>query len=321
MARFAPWRSDPARAEVPGLLPPDGAPYQQVLRTSQYAWWRPALGVLLGLSMFMLMTTLISQAVIRLAWATTAADESYQAYYTAAYAFRRPPGMLALNLAIAALIPISWLLITMVHQVAPRWLSSVRPRLRWRYLAVCLGVAVIATAVSLVSQLFIQPVHIQAQQGFWAFLVVIILTSPLQAAGEEVFFRGYVLQALGSLYGRPWFGVVLSAVLFAAFHGWQNLPLFVDRLAFGLLAAALVWRTGGLEAGIAAHVINNVFAYTFAGLTGTIAGLRALKEIGWLTAVIDVGGFALFAVLAYLVARWLKVQTRVDLSTVRPRFE
>jgi membrane protease YdiL (CAAX protease family) len=288
-----------------------------MLRTSQYAWWRSALGVVLGLSLFWLMTTLISQLVIMIAWATTAAGQSYQTYFTDAYAFRRPAGMLALNLALAALIPASWLLITMVHQVAPRWLSSVRPRLRWRLLAMCLGVAVIATAVSLVFQLLLEPVHVHLQQGFWAFLIVIILTSPIQAAGEEVFFRGYLMQALGSLYGRPWFGVIVSSVVFAFFHGSQNVPLFVDRLAFGLLAAALVWRTGGLEAGIAAHVINNVFAYTFAGLTGTIAGLRALEKISWLTAVVDVGGFALFAVLAFLVARWRKVQTRVDLSTVQ----
>ena len=51
------------------------------------------------------------------------------------------------------------------------------------------------------------------------------------------------------------------SVVFALLHGTQNLPLFADRLVFGLLAGLLVWRTGGLEAGIAAHVINNVFAY------------------------------------------------------------
>ena len=73
------------------------------------------------------------------------------------------------------------------------------------------------------------------------------------------------MQALGSLVARPWFGVVVSAVVFALLHGLQNPPLFVDRLAFGLLAGWLVWRTGGLEAGIAAHVVNNVFAYVMAG--------------------------------------------------------
>ena len=103
---------------------------------------------------------------------------------------------------------------------------------------------------------------------------MIILTSPIQAAAEEIFFRGYLMQALGSLVARPWFGVVVSSVVFALLHGTQNLPLFVDRLAFGLLAALLVWRTGGLEAGIAAHVINNVFAFLIAGLTTSIAALE-----------------------------------------------
>jgi CAAX protease family protein len=303
---------------VPGLLPPDGAEYPHLLRTVQYAWWRSALGVIFGLSSFLLMTTLISQALVALAWSTTAADYSYKAYFAEAYAFRRPIGMLALNLAISTLIPISWLLITMVHQVAPRWLSSVQPRLRWRYVWICVGVAIFAlNAALLLSLVVTEPLHFHMQQGFWGFFAVIILTSPIQAAAEEVFFRGYLVQALGSLFSRPWFGVIVSSVVFALFHGTQNLPLFVDRLAFGLLAAILVWRTGGLEAGIAAHVVNNVFAYTIAGLTGSVAELRATQEISWLTAAFDVGGFALFALLAYLIARRLKLRTRVDLSTLR----
>ena len=89
--------------------------------------------------------------------------------------------------------------------------------------------------------------------------------------------------------------MIISSVVFALFHGTQNVPLFIDRLAFGLLAAILVWKTGGLEAGIAAHVVNNVFAYTIAGLTGSIAELRAIQQISWSTAAFDVGGFALFA--------------------------
>ena len=150
-----------------------------------------------------------------------------------------------------------------VHQVRPRWLSSVQPRIRWRYLLGCLVVAVVAlNGVLLLSTLVDgEPLRFSPQPGFWGFLVVIVLTSPLQAVAEEVFFRGYLMQALGSLVAQPWFGVVVSALVFALLHGMQNLPLFVARLAFGLLAGVLVWRTGGLEAGIAAHIVNNVFAY------------------------------------------------------------
>ena len=43
-------------------------------------------------------------------------------FYAESFAFERPSGMLAVNLGIATLIPISWVLITGVHQVRPRWL-------------------------------------------------------------------------------------------------------------------------------------------------------------------------------------------------------
>jgi uncharacterized protein len=298
-----------------GALPPDGASYPQILRGQWYAWWRSAAGVTLGLSLFLLVTTVVSQALVMVFWATTAGDQPYRDYFTKAFAFELPTGMLAVNLGLATLIPIAWALMAMIHQMRPRWLSSVQPRIRWRYLFGCLAVAAVAlNGVMLLSTTVGKPLSIQTQQDFWAFLAVIVLTSPLQAAAEEIFFRGYLLQALGSLVARPWFGVIASSVVFALLHGTQNVPLFVDRLAFGLLAGLLVWRTGGLEAGIAAHVINNVFAYLIAGLTTSVAALKAIKGIGWVDAAFDVGGFALFAVLAYALSRVMKLRTRVALG-------
>jgi uncharacterized protein len=298
-----------------GALPPDGASYPQILRGQWYAWWRSAAGVILGLSLFLLVTTVVSQALVMVFWATTAGDQPYRDYFTKAFAFELPTGMLAVNLGLATLIPIAWALMAMIHQMRPRWLSSVQPRIRWRYLFGCLAVAAVAlNGVMLLSTTVGKPLSIQTQQDFWAFLAVIVLTSPLQAAAEEIFFRGYLLQALGSLVARPWFGVIASSVVFALLHGTQNVPLFVDRLAFGLLAGLLVWRTGGLEAGIAAHVINNVFAYLIAGLTTSVAALKAIKGIGWVDAGFEVGGFALFAVLAYALSRVMKLRTHVVLS-------
>ena len=301
-----------------GALPPDGAEYPLILRGETHVWWRSLLGALFGLSLFLLLTAVVSQALVSLFWATTANDQVYRDYYTDAFAFRSPLGMLAVNLGIATLIPISWGLVMVVHQVRPRWLFSVAPGIRWRYLLGCLAIAAVTLiGVSLLSTMVQEPLRFGVQQGFWGFFAVIVLTSPVQAVAEEIFFRGYLMQALGSLVRTPWFGVIVSSVVFALLHGTQNLPLFVDRLAFGLLAAILVWRTGGLEAGIAAHVINNVCAYLIAGLTSSIATLKAIREIGWLDAVFDVGAFALFALLAYLFWTRLRLRRRVDLSALR----
>jgi uncharacterized protein len=298
-----------------GALPPDGASYPQILRGQWYAWWRSVAGVILGLSLFSLVTLVVSQALVRVFWATTAGDQPRRDYFTKAFAFELPTGMLAVNLGLATLIPIAWALMAMIHQMRPQWLSSVQPRIRWRYLFGCLAIAAVAlNGVMLLSTTVGKPLSVQTQQDFWAFLAVIVLTSPIQAVAEEIFFRGYLLQALGSLVARPWFGIIASSVVFALLHGIQNVPLFVDRLAFGLLAGLLVWRTGGLEAGIAAHVINNVFAYLIAGLTTSVAALKAIKGIGWVDAGFEVGGFALFAVLAYALSRVMKLRTHVVLS-------
>ena len=150
------------------------------------------------------------------------------------------------------------------------------------------------------------------QAGFWGFLVVILLTSPLQAAAEEIFFRGYLMQALGSLVARPWFGVVVvrAGLRPDARHAEPGRCSSTGSPS-GCWPAVLVWRTGGLEAGIAAHVVNNIFAYVIAGLT--TLDRRApgpISAIGWLDAGFEVGGFAVFAVLALLVARRVKLRNR-----------
>jgi CAAX protease family protein len=303
--------------------PPDGAAYPQILRGESYVWWHSVIGVVFGLSLFLLVTTVVSRALVMAFWATTAANQPYRDYFAKAFAFELPLGMLAVNIGFATLIPIAWALMALVHHMPPRWLSSVQPRIRWRYLLGCLAIAaIVLNGVMLLSTTVGKGLYFQPQQGLWGFVGVILLTSPIQAAAEEIFFRGYLLQALGSLVPRAWFGVVASSLVgvvasslvFALLHGTQNLPLFTDRLAFGLLAGLLVWRTGGLEAGIAAHVINNVFAYLVAGLTTSIAALKAIKGIGWVDAAFDVGGFALFAVLAYGLSRLMKLRTHVALK-------
>ena len=311
----APRRYDP---QLPEALPPDGSPYPQILRGPSYVWWRSLLGVLCGLSLYLLMTAVVTQVVLGVSWGAVGAGEAYAEFARRALAFEIPAGMIAANLGIATLIPICWVLMAVVHQVRPRWLSSVQPRIRWRYLLICAGIAlVVLNAVTLVPLAFGSPPTVAPQAGFWTFLVVIVLTAPLQAAAEEIFFRGYLMQALGSLVAQPWFGVVVSALIFALMHGVQNPALFLNRLGFGLLAGVLVWRTGGLEAGIGAHVVNNICAYVIAGLTSSIAAVRGISSISWLDSGIQLGGFAIFVVLALLVARRVKLRNRVDLSLGR----
>ncbi len=299
--------------------PPAGVRYPYVLEIPEGpdapAWLRPVrglFGALLGVVTFLVLTPLVIQLVLALGWALSGQPGSFAEYAAAGRAFQTPVGMVASHLGLAVLLPLSMALVLVVHHVHPRWLDSVQPGVRWRYL---LGALLVAFVV-LNAVLFLTSAgwtwQLRPQEGFAWFLVAIVLTSPLQAAAEEYFFRGYLLQACQLVLRGPWLGVVVSALVFALFHGTQNLPLFLDRFGFGLLAGVLVVRTGGLEAGIAAHIANNISAFVWAGLTTSIAEVKATRVIGWVDAGVDLVSFALFAAAALWLGR------RMNLATTTP---
>ena len=99
--------------------------------------------------------------------------------------------------------------------------------------------------------------------GHWVQLLVLTLVlTPLQSAGEEYLFRGWLVQNVGSYFARPVLGLVVSIAvsssLFALAHGSLHPWVLLDLATFATAACLVDWRSGGLEAGVALHVVNNV---------------------------------------------------------------
>ena len=121
------------------------------------------------------------------------------------------------------------------------------------------------------------------------FLVVVLLTTPLQAAGEEYLFRGLLLQGLGATRLPTWVCCVVSAALFATAHGQFDPPLFADRFVLGVAFAWLTIRTGGLEAGIAIHTVKNLAGLIPAALLDDVSEtLDPPGGVSWLPLIVDV---------------------------------
>lgn len=287
--------------------PPPDVEYQQALTGAEAPGLRSLTGLLGALLGFALIVPLAAQALIWVAWQMSGRAGEFGAFSERAMAFELPAGMAAVHLALGTMIGIAVLVMVGVHRVHPKWLVSVHPGVRWRYLLLTTLVAVVVLNLALWLSRHDQPWNPQPQADAWTFLLVIVLTSPIQAIAEEVLFRGYLMQALGALVRNPWFAILTSAVIFAAFHGTQSVELFLDRLGFGIIAGILVHHTGGLEAAVAAHVVNNVFAFGYAALESSVAHVKAVQEVGWLDALFDVGGFAVFAAVALLVGHKLQV--------------
>jgi hypothetical protein len=295
-----------------------------MLRTWTYAWWRPVVGVLLALASFFLVASLVYLAVAAVAalFGSGAYLESFERRIRAAQSGDvGPVGLLALNLGLAAMIPVTWLIMRFLHRMRPRWLASVVPRLRWRFLAVCLALAVVALVAQVLVGLLLPAGPEDDLSGTLNDVtvrtaitaLVVLLSTPLQAAGEEYLFRGYLLQAFGSFFRSRWVAILATATLFAIAHGSQNFPLFFDRFAFGLIAGWLVTRTGGLEAGIALHILNNVVAFGFALAFSDLGSALSVSEVSWWNIALTITQSGVYTALVVVVARRMSLQT-----TTRP---
>ena len=280
---------------TPPLAPDFRPQYHQLHRVGRPGIWRSLVGSALVLLLVFLVVPAAAGLAFFVGLMATGRTSAEAAATLDVTTETTPTGLALLNIVIAAAIPITLLVTWWLHRLKPRWVSSVAPRLRWGYLLVCLLLSVVALTASLLVGLLLPLAPGEAPVGelndFTTrtrdFLLVIALLTPLQAAGEEYLFRGYLTQAFGSLvWGRrlsQTLAVLVPALVFALLHGLsQDAPVFFDRFAFGVVAGILVIRTGGLEAGIAMHVMNNFVAFGLALAFGDLTtALTASGGSSW----------------------------------------
>lgn len=307
---------------------PEPRSYPLMLRTWDYAAWKPVAGIaVLIVSMFVIVPILL-MPVLAAAVAVQGGSGSFGDRFAASLDLTAvtPASMLFLNLSLAGLTLVAMGIVRWIHRLRPRWLSSVLPGMRWKFFSACLGLSVVALVLSLVMSAVLpqNPTDVSGEPNEFtgrliATAIVILLTTPLQALGEEYAFRGYLMQAFGSLthgimeslgVGKQGavriaqgFALLVTSGLFALAHGTQNAPLFFDRFSFGLMAGLTVILVGGLEAGIALHILNNLVAFGFAIVFGDLQSALTVSEVSWWqlpVTVVQNGGYLL---LVLLVAR------------------
>lgn len=177
------------------------------------------------------------------------------------------PEMVAANsIGLGLLVP-ACLLIAWISGQRPGFLHSVVGKFRWGWSLVCLGLSLAAVLIAFGMQLLISTeattgTELQVYPHSWALLVVLMLATPFQAAGEEYLIRGVGFRGVASLIPSRPAGLVIGALatslVFMVIHGagdpWLNLMYFL----MGLLFCYLTWRTGGIEAAVMMHIGNNM---------------------------------------------------------------
>jgi len=170
---------------------------------------------------------------------------------------------LANNLGLAVAIPLAGLTAWAVFGQRPRWMSSIAGGFRWglfwRFVAVAIPILLASFGVEVLLGGAPQLVW---NADSWFLIIAILLTTPLQAAGEEYGTRGLLARSIGSWFGSARVGLVVAtvvtSVVFMLLHGAGDPWLNGYYFTVGVSCSILVWKTGGLEAAVALHVVNNL---------------------------------------------------------------
>lgn len=298
---MATWGPPPPLPRPPAL-PLQPVRYSQLLRGPRHRWWKPLLTLLLtgGLFLGFSLITVVPPLVVGLL--TGVPDLGGYVLRTLTEIDNLGPvGFVALNLSLIILIPTAMLSIWIVHGVRPRFTSSVTGGFRWGWLRRCLLVVVPVWVVYVGCTLLVDQPSGPRPPHWVALLVIVVLMTPLQAAGEEYFFRGWVMQVFGSWFARPVVGLVvvtvISTVAFSAAHGSPNIWILGSIGCLAVAGCLATWRTGGLEAAIAIHAVNNVLAFfttiLFGGWDNAFIGADTEGTFGQFALSVLVHGVAL----------------------------
>jgi len=132
-----------------------------------------------------------------------------------------------------------------------------------------------------------------------ALLVVMLLTTPIQTAAEELLFRGVIIPAAASWFRHARLamlvGLVVSGLAFAISHVAVNPWLFAYYMVMSICTGLMGVASRGLEAAIGFHLANNMVTTTINTIFSEGRGFALDRGV-------DSAGPELIAIMAMNVA-------------------
>lgn len=292
---------------MPGqpTLPVEPAEYHHFLHTPAMRWWKPLVAIVLFALGFIVVSLL---QVIPLA-IEMAAGKQRMDDLAKGKVILSPVMLLGTNITLLLLIPISMVIQKVVFGQPMHWLHSVRGRFTWAWALRAAAIIVPIWAIwMIVLPLALDDSPPGVRRDVAVYLTIILVTTPLQAAGEEYGFRGLLQRSVAAWFRNSRIALVVGALLssaaFMLVHGAGDPWLNVYYLGLGLIFCGLCWRTGGIEAAVVLHAVNNVFAFGTAVLAGQMD-----KPLDRSAGVADPSlliALVLGAIVVVLVDRWFR---------------
>ena len=287
----------PAPANLPrGAIEGGLAFHRLIFARRRNGWWTPLAVGALGIVFYLVMLVVVLVFMIIAAMGDpTFLDRMLVLTENPSFDLGDPVMLVFLLATIVLMLPAYWLASLIVNGKRVGLISSAAGRLRWRWMLLCTGIAIVVSGVLTGVSFLVPGASGDAGDGganplWWVSLIIILLLVPLQSAAEEYVFRGYLMQAIGRWLRHPAFAILLPVPLFVMGHLYDLL----GQLSVGLFAVAagwLTWRTGGLESAIALHVVNNVTGFLLSLGAGSDPTESSTGWVSFLWSFLLIGGY------------------------------
>ncbi len=226
-------------------------------------------------------------------------------------------------LPFSGVILVIWLALRFLHRRPFKSLIAPTGRFRWRLLLTSAFFWLVLCGLLDGVLALLQPGNYRwtfEPRAFFSFLPFALLLTPIQISAEELLFRGYLIQGIGTRARSVWLPLLIPAAFFTLLHlgnpevseygaDW-TVPMY---FIMGILLGWVTLRSGGLELALGWHLANNWYTGIFVTFPSSAIPTPALFTIQQYDPRLGLIGLIVISVV-YLLG--LEVLNRRTLSNV-----
>ena len=195
-------------------------------------------------------------------------------------------------------------------------LITTKRKINWKRIAQAFTVSFLTQILAIIVAYFGDPNGLQLNlklDSFLLFLPIALLTTPIQTSVEELFYRGYLMQAIGLTTRKVAIPILLSSILFTIVHlrnpeVWSQantiglISIILNYFISGLFLAWVTVKDNSLELAFGFHAANNIGVSLFVSAKNSVVPSPAIFSIGEIEAGIS---NILSLSLKYAIFYWL----------------
>lgn len=157
--------------------------------------------------------------------------------------------------------------VKLFHSSKLKHLITSRPSIDWKRIGLSFGIITVLVLGSLIIDYKLSPDDYEwnfQPQKFLILAIIGIIMVPIQTTFEELLFRGYLMQGIGTAFKSRAAALIITSTLFGLMHvanpevaklGYQALIVYIGT---GFLWGILTLMDEGLELAIGFHAANNL---------------------------------------------------------------